>query len=98
MIRLAESQFCLSEAELPAERRFKYTRQIEPIFGIRHNLHSRFFPRVLSEVRSCRSFRTIRKRRRFHRPFDESCVDMVWEQSGMATSGAGYSSADANSR
>jgi hypothetical protein len=44
MIRLAESQFYILERELRTERRFDYTRELEPIFGIRHNLRFNFFP------------------------------------------------------
>jgi hypothetical protein len=44
MVRLAESQFCLCEEDLHTERWFDYRHEIEPIFGIRDNLHTTFSP------------------------------------------------------
>jgi hypothetical protein len=44
MIRLAESQVYIFERELRSEGRFDYTREIEPIFGIRYNVRFNFFP------------------------------------------------------
>lgn len=44
MIRLAESQFCLCEEELPAERWFEVSYEIDSIFGIRDHWYTHFFP------------------------------------------------------
>jgi hypothetical protein len=44
MIRLAESRFCLCEEDLHTERWFDDSIEIEPIFGIQHNLRFNFFP------------------------------------------------------
>ena len=44
MIRLAENRYYLSEDELETRERFDHPLALEPIFGIRHNLHIDFYP------------------------------------------------------
>jgi hypothetical protein len=44
MIRLAENRYYLSEHELETRERFDHPLALEPIFGIRHNLHTDFYP------------------------------------------------------
>jgi hypothetical protein len=44
MIRLAENRYYLSEDELETRERFDHPLALEPVFGIRHNLHTDFYP------------------------------------------------------
>jgi hypothetical protein len=44
MIRLAGNRYYLSEDELETRERFDHPLALEPIFGIRHNLHTDFYP------------------------------------------------------
>jgi hypothetical protein len=44
MVRLAEKQYYLSEDELETRERVDHPLALEPIFGIRHNLHTDFYP------------------------------------------------------